>query len=242
MENRSVDLTKYATQYDNMARFKPSYHQVQQEAIKCIQAYCHNATEVLIQDAGAGTGELSKRLSQTFREAKIYAVELNPGFFEILSKKVKELENVEIVNGNIESRLFPDNHFDAIAMIHVLNYTENAKDGLAITRAYEQLKPGGVLVIADIGRSLNLKLHLKETLSAAYKELGVFRTIWLYLNSLQVIHQNRSFVKNQEVGIHPMHSLEELCNLISSFGFQIIEKRDDLYLGDDDFVVAQKPI
>ena len=240
MKSRSVNLTKYAAQYDNMARFKPSYHQVQQVAIDYLSTFLRDKVGVVIEDAGAGTGELSWRLARKFPEAKIYAVELNPGFYGRLCEKVKRLENVEVLNEDIESKLFPGNYFDAIAMIHVLNYTQHAREALAIRRAYEQLKPGGILLIADIGRSLNLKAHAKETLSAAYKELGLFRTIWLYLNSLQVIKQNRIFVENQSRGIHPLHDLKDFVAVIELQGFRILEKRDDMYLGDDDFVIAQK--
>ncbi|MDZ7698417.1 MAG: hypothetical protein U5R49_16335 [Deltaproteobacteria bacterium] len=116
-----------------------------------------------------------------------------------------------------------------------------AEEGLAVRKAYEQLKPGGILIIADIGRPLDLKAHSKETMLAAYKELGFLRIVWLYLNSLQVIRQNRIFIENQSKGIHPLHDLEDFVALIELQGFRVLEKRDDLYLGDDDFVVAQKP-
>ncbi|MDZ7698418.1 MAG: class I SAM-dependent methyltransferase [Deltaproteobacteria bacterium] len=127
MKSRTVNLSKYAAQYDNMARFKPSYHEVQTVAIDYLLNFLQNERGVLIEDAGAGTGEFSKRLARRFPQSKIYAVELNLGFYEKLCEKVKEIANVEVVNGNIESKLFPDDYFDAIVMIHVLNYTEHAR-------------------------------------------------------------------------------------------------------------------
>lgn len=36
------------------------------------------------------------------------------------------------------------------------------------------------------------------------------------------------------------NTLDEFCKRIESAGFTILEARDDLYLGDDDFVVARK--
>jgi ubiquinone/menaquinone biosynthesis C-methylase UbiE len=241
MKGRAVDLTKYATQYDNMARFKPSYLEVQQVVADSMERYLQNKTGILIEDAGAGTGELSRKLAERFPESKIHAVEMNSGFYEKLCEKVVRLDNVETVKGDIESKLFDNNHFEVITMIHVLNFTQHAKEALAIERAYEQLKPGGIFIIADIGRILDLKAHAKETLRAAYKAIGLFRTIRLYLSSLQVIKQNRIFVENQRKGIHPLHNLDQFLGLIQSKGFKVLEKRNDLYLGDDDFIVAQKP-
>jgi ubiquinone/menaquinone biosynthesis C-methylase UbiE len=241
MSDKKVDLDTYATQYDNMTRFKPSYHRVQNTTVDYLATYLKNKVNPVIGDFGAGTGELSKRVIGRFPESTIYAVELNPGFYKKLSDKVGEFSGVEAKNGNIEETLFPKDYFDAIAMMHVLNYTANAKVGVAIKRAYEQLKPEGIFVIADIGRVLNMKTHAHEMFKCAYSELGLIGTAVLYFHSLQVLKQNRIFRKNQLKGIHPLHDLESFVKLVESFGFETIIARDDLYLGDDDYVVARKP-
>lgn len=237
---KKVDLVAYAKQYDNMARYKPSYHEVMQVVMDEINLHLDNDGEMIIGDFGAGTGELSIRLANKFPKAIIHAVELNDGFYKKLVEKTNSYTNVKVYHSDIERLNFDHSYFHAITMIHVLNYTAHAREGIAIERAYEQLRTNGVLVIADIGRELNLKAHAKETISACIKEIGIIKTALLYLRSRQVIKQNKTFIENQKKGIHPLHNLDDFVSMIESFGFSVLMKRNDLYLGDDDFVVAIK--
>ncbi len=238
---RKVNLTKYARTYDNMTRFKPSYHEVHDTVVKDFKKYLPPTKRWNIGDFGGGTGELSLRLAPEYKKSTIFAAELNPGFLARLEEKLAEFDNTYAINANIEHPLFQPDSLDGAALIHVLNYTDHAKEGVVIGQIYEQLKPGGLFVTADIGRVLDMEAHKKETIGAAIGAIGYMRTAWMLANSLQVIKQNKRFVEGQKAGIHPTHTLDEFVRLVKFHGFEIISSRDDLYLGHDDYVVAKKP-
>lgn len=236
-----ADFSRYARQYENLLRYKPSYHEVLQQALGAITRRLAPDGEHRIGDFGAGTGSLTRMLAGAFPKSTIQAVDFNASFVCMLEQEAKEFRNIQVIQGDVEKKSFPDNHFDAIAMIHVLRLTDNAHKGLAIQSAYDQLKQGGYLVIADIGRKLNQKRHGWEILQTARREIGFLGTAYLFLRTLNAIRFNVKCSRLERTRPENMlHTLDEFCKKIESVGFTILETRDDLYLGDDDFVVAKK--
>jgi ubiquinone/menaquinone biosynthesis C-methylase UbiE len=236
-----TDLERYASQYDNLIRYKPSYHQVLSESINALQKRLGDKKEYIIGDFGAGTGNLTERLAMAYSNSKIIALEFNDGFLYQLKRKTSKYSNVSIIKANIEESPIQKNSLDAIVMTHVLRLTKNADKGIALKNAYNQLRSGGYLVIADIGRRLNTKKHAQEILTTAYNQVGLFGLARLYFENLESIRFNKKCSRMEEkLTAHMLHSLEEFEKRIERIGFNILESRDDLYLGDDDFVVAQK--
>lgn len=242
-KRRAVNLSKYASAYDNMTRFNPMHKRVMEVTRNYLIHYLNPDKAWNIADFGAGTGEVAWRLGEAFEKSTIHAIENNAGFLEKLKQKVSTYSNVEAVSGDIEEPVFDLESLDAITMIHVLNYTQHAKTGLSIQMAFDQLKRGGIFICADIGRPFDVDKHKAEILKYAKAEIGLIKLVWTYLWSREAVKQNRIFTENQKTNpdIHPTHSLDEFCAMIESKGFEILVRRDDLYLGDDDFVVARKP-
>ncbi len=234
------DLERYAEQYDNLLKYKPSYSEVLSTALDSLQRWLPPGKDnYRIGDFGAGSGNFTTKLSAAYPDSQIYAVDYTPGFINKFKKQ--KPENVSIIKGDVEKNNFKDDSLDAVVMIHVLRLTANADKGYAIRAANEQLKEGGYLIIADIGRKLDMKRHAIEILSTAYNELGIFGTMKLYLNSREAIKFNKKCVNMEDkYPFHMLHSLDDFKRKIEGFNFTILESRDDLYLGDDDFVVAKK--
>lgn len=240
---RKVDLEKYAKAYDNMMRFNPMHKEViktvHNDLVNCLgHEHAWN-----IADFGAGTGLITEKLAKTFSKSTIYAVENSPGFLLKLQDRTIDLDNVIPVFGDVESDIFKPGSLDAIFMIHTLNFTKHAKEARVIDCAFRALKKGGYLICADIGRVLNLKKHKQRVIKYAIESVGITQFLWIYLRNFEAVKQNRIFVENQlaDNDIHPLHTLAEFCSLFESRGFEILLKRSDLYLGDDDYVVARKP-
>lgn len=244
MFDQQGELQKYSRQYDNMIRYKPSYHTLMTHVTETLATHfaAQQQNTPVIGDFGAGTGNLTLRIAEKLPEAHIHAVEVNAGFYARMQDKVQGFAQVYTTQDDVETVSFPDEHFDAVCMIHVLNLTKNAKQGLALERISQQLKPGGLLVIADIGRVLDIKQHSMEMMKCAWQTKGIRGLINLYLNNRESAAQNREFVRFQQSGDYPSHNLEQFSDLIASKGFDILEKRDDFYLGADDFVVARKQV
>lgn len=224
-----------------MIRFKPSYHELMAHVASTVSNHFKKAdASPIIGDFGAGTGELSIRLAKALPEAEIHALEVNEGFHARMQDKVSGIANIQPQLANVEDTLFVDEYLDAACMIHVLNLTKKAKQGVALERIAKQLKTGGLLVIADIGRVIDIKKHGLEILKCAWKEQGFSGLISVYLNNRESSRQNKEFVRFQKSPDYPSHNLKAFCDLIESKGFEILESRDDFYLGADDFVVAKK--
>jgi SAM-dependent methyltransferase len=154
--------------------------------------------------------------------------------------KTRHLSNFDARLGDVEEMQFEPDTLDAACMIHVLNLTPHAKEGKAVKMIAEQLKPGGVFVIADIGRVIDIKKHGLEMFKSAYKAMGPIGLLEFYLSSREAMKLNRDFASFQKSGDYPFHILSDFTAMIESFGFDILEARDDLYLGADDYVVARK--
>lgn len=236
-----TDFSRYARQYDDLLRYKPSYHEVLRQALGAISERLAPDGVHCIGDFGAGTGSLTRMLAEAFPRSMIQAVDFNASFVRMLEEEAVKYPNIQVVQGDVETRSFPDNHFDAIAMIHVLRLTDNAHKGRAIQAAHDQLKEGGYLVIADIGRKLNRKRHGWEIFQTARREIGLWGTASLFMRTLDAVRFNAKCARMERIRPENMlHTLDEFCKRIESTGFAILEARDDLYLGDDDFVVARK--
>ena len=110
--------------------------------------------EMLVLDAGCGTGNYSKAMLNYV--GQIEAVDLNPGMLEVASQKLSGSEaegKISFYSARIDELPFEDAHFDGVMINQVLHHLpdEAAKDFPAHRRVFAEfarvLKPGGVLVV-----------------------------------------------------------------------------------------------
>lgn len=103
-----------------------------------------------IGEAGAGTGfftfPLAKRVGPT---GKIYANDINKNSLDRIKRRAQEeeMDNIEIVVGEITDPLFPEKQLDMIIMVYVLHHLEKPVEFLVNLNQY--LKPGSPLIIIE---------------------------------------------------------------------------------------------
>ena len=90
-------------------------------------------------DVGCGNGEYLKRMKR--RGWEVYGVDFDSTAVESAAKA-----SIEVIQGALEDVTFPDGHFDAMTMSHLI---EHLYDPVGTLRhARRLLKPGGLLWIA----------------------------------------------------------------------------------------------
>ena len=104
-----------------------------------IIAYSGISNQSLVLNAGAGSGWLDVQLGRIAK--RVVSYEKRPEFLEIAQKNVKRcsLENVEIRLRDVIERGFDEKEADVIVL-------DMAESHLAVAKAVESLKEGGMLV------------------------------------------------------------------------------------------------
>ena len=98
-----------------------------------------------VMDFGAGTGLIAATVAPYV--ARIFAVDTSPSMLEALAEKENSQGKVECRCQDIlESPL--EERFDAVVSAMALHHVEDT--GAAAVRFAEQLKPGGLLALADL--------------------------------------------------------------------------------------------
>lgn len=115
----------------------------------------------VVADIGAGSGYYSFRIAQRVSEGKVYAVEIQDEFIDILtqSKKTKAAKNVEIIKGNEQNPNLPANSIDIAIMVdvyHELAYPQEMLSALA-----KAIKPNGKILLLEY-RAEDPEIAIKE--------------------------------------------------------------------------------
>ncbi len=105
---------------------------------KIIQAIPEDTKSIM--DLGCGEGILLEKLTNHFPNASIMGVDFIPENIEIC-KKI----GLNAVIGDLYNLDFPDNSWDTVLLIEVIEHLENPDS--AINELFRVLKPGGTLVI-----------------------------------------------------------------------------------------------
>jgi len=93
-------------------------------------------------DAGCGTGGLLRKLHQAFPDYQLTGLEYHAEGLRYLCA----LPDINIINGNVNSMPFANNHFDAVTLTDVL-YHENIRPHDCLSECFRILKPQGHLLI-----------------------------------------------------------------------------------------------
>ncbi len=95
----------------------------------------------IILDAGCGNG-LHARMASEFGAKTVFGLDLSSAVYSAY-QNTKDIDNVQIIKGNLYSPPFENNFFDYIYSIGVLQHLPQKEKAVKVM--YELLKPGGSL-------------------------------------------------------------------------------------------------
>ena len=103
----------------------------------------------VVADIGAGTGYYTFKIADKVKSGKVYAVEIQDRFIEMLNERItsRSAKNVEVVKGGIKSPNLPENSLDFALMVDVYHELEFPQEMLAAIR--KSLRPGGKLILME---------------------------------------------------------------------------------------------
>jgi ubiquinone/menaquinone biosynthesis C-methylase UbiE len=125
----------------------------------------------VVADIGAGSGYYTFRIAQKVTEGKVYAVEIQDEFIQILkqNKIQKGIKNVEIVKGTEQNPNLPANSIDLAIMVdvyHELSYPQEMLSALA-----KALKPDGKILLLEY-RAEDPDVAIKELHKMSVKQVS----------------------------------------------------------------------
>jgi len=103
-----------------------------------------------ILDVATGTGDFAITSYEILKPEKITGIDISEGMLDIGRKKIAKsgLENsIELLRGDSEAILFPDNSFEAVTVAFGVRNFENLEQGLSEIKRV--LKPGGKLIVLE---------------------------------------------------------------------------------------------
>ena len=115
----------------------------------------------VVADIGAGSGYYTFRIAKKVPEGKVYAVEIQDEFVNILAqtKRTKAVKNVEIIKGNEQNPNLPANSIDLAIMVDV--YHELAYPQEMLIALAKALKPDGKILLLEY-RAEDPTIAIKE--------------------------------------------------------------------------------
>lgn len=141
--------------------------------LKVTQSYMSQDTEVL--EVGCGTG--STALIHASKVKHIVATDISSGMLDIARLKAldKGVNNVDFVTSSVED-LRLENPVDMVLALSLLHLVED-KD-FVLSKLYDQLKPGGLLVTSTVCMGESLKIF--KYIGPIGKMLGLMPTLKVF--------------------------------------------------------------
>lgn len=124
----------------------------------------------VVADIGAGSGYYTFRIAQKLIEGKVYAVEIQDEFIDLLKKNKlqKGIKNVEIVKGTEQNPNLPANSIDLAIMVDV--YHELAYPQEMLSALMTSLKPDGKILLLEY-RAEDPDVAIKELHKISVKQV-----------------------------------------------------------------------
>jgi ubiquinone/menaquinone biosynthesis C-methylase UbiE len=228
-----VDWSGYASQYDNMVKYNPSYQKLLATLVSAFSSLNLGKGDS-IQDWGGGTGNFAIEYAKINKEVKVTLIDSDHYSLERAEKKAHGLSNVEIVNCDIE-------HYDgpqanAINMMHALYVTRSKNDPdkpeRILKNVYTKLKSGGQFYLTDIQKLLVFKIWKKYIfLNVLKKEnYNLLRTIKIFKKNNEVRKANINIEMNQRNGNFILNeSIEECIAMVKKAGFIVTGFNNEFY-------------
>lgn len=233
-----IDWDAYATQYDLMAKYNPSYHENIQMLREGLDEW-GIPEDASICDLGAGTGNYISALSRARPEAQYTHVDFDSVMNEIAREKYHNLglSDVSIHESYVQRLDFPDESFDLVICVNAL-YAMSPREAI-LERIRKWLKPNGIFFVIDFGRRFRTIDWGWYFIRSIIKRHGVVECAKFFVSCAEIYRQNSKGSKNQQDGAYWLHSTHEFGEALSNAGFTV-EELKPCYRDYCDLAVCRK--
>ena len=238
-KSQGIDWDAYASQYDLLAKYNPSYH----ENIGLLRGGLDKwgiSSNARICDLGAGTGNYITALSKVRPNSHFVHVDFDRPMNDIAREKyaANGIADVSIFEDTVQHIDFADESFDLVICVNAL-YAISPQQSV-LEKVKRWLKPDGVFFVIDFGRRNRMLDWSWYILRNLVKDHGLTECAKFLANSVEIIRQNSRGQKNQESGNYWLHTTHEFGRAMSEAGF-IVEDLRPCYRDYCDLAVCRKP-
>lgn len=185
----------------------------------------------LVFDAGSGTGNLSVKLK------KIGAKPISLDFSEEgLGLHKKKDQNAETILQSLTEKLpFEDNYFNKIVTNNVIYTIDKKYRKNVFDEFYRVLKPGGIIVVANIHKDFKPLIIFTDHLKKSMKRFGIFKTLGdllvLGISTIKIFYYNYLIKKENQSGGYDFVKENDQKELLIQSQFNNISKNKLVYSG-----------
>lgn len=227
-----TDWSAYAASYDLLAEYNPAYQQLLKEFEK---ALLEVDAPRLIYDVGGGTGNYSQIAAKRYPDSSIYLVEPDLGMRLRAKDKLSACDNIAYIDCPLQE-FEASAKADLVICVHALYAMPDPQRRLIELRGL--LRPGGLLFLVDIGRTLNVADWRSYLFSHLTKELGIAKAIQIFWKGREIAKQNKAIFQAQEEKLYWTHSESEISSAVESAGFEVITQKT-VYRGYSDLLLCR---
>jgi ubiquinone/menaquinone biosynthesis C-methylase UbiE len=225
-----ANWSRYAVSYDQMLLRFPPYHQLLNEVTSLVgdSRYC--------ADLGAGTGNCAKELLHGAYDRRVWAFESNEGMLQHLRAKLQDPDlstRLTVFKGDIALSLreFPEAFFDAAVMVNVLYALDEPER--CLEEIYRVLKPGGTLALSTSHSDTNVE-KLFDAIRSSLRTRGLLDRLQSTVDDAQERHDE---MRDKIL----RHTRQQVIELLTTAGFEVLERVDSSYEDAVMIVKAGKP-
>jgi ubiquinone/menaquinone biosynthesis C-methylase UbiE len=235
---RRLDYNKYAPQFDRMCAITPAYQEIIDLLLESLPLFKLDPRSSIC-DLGAGTGNFTLALADSFPEASYTHLDMDEKMNAYARHKYEQvgLSNVRIVEEQIQRAQFEAQSFDLVVCVNALNTAPPQLQVLSMIHKW--LKPGGHLFLIDFGREQRVVDWTWYIVKHLYRTQGVGQVLKSFWENREAIRQNRRARLDQKDGLMWTHSTEELGRVVEEAGFRV-SKLQSCYRDYSDLVIAEK--
>ncbi|WP_018302380.1 class I SAM-dependent methyltransferase [Wenxinia marina] len=227
-----TDWTAYATSYDLLSEHNPAYRALLDDFRSFLGTIERPG---LIYDIGGGTGNYTGIAAAAFPDSRIRLIEPDPGMLARAKSKLAAHDNVEYEGRSLETTGVTE-PADLVVCVHALYTMPRQEQRLSDLRRL--VRPGGLLYLVDIGRSLDLSDWRGFLFRHIVRETGLLGAIRIFWRGREITRQNNAIRRSQDAGVFWTFDAGVLASKAEAAGFEVL-RQEQAYRGYSDLVVCR---